>query len=131
MDEAGSSGREPHFWRRITKLTVLFDSGVNSAESGQTVAVTQSEVPEAIPTVPAEPPALARSIARELVTRYQLRPVDQRDSRLGGIAGQYELAMAVDRQPGCISRLLQTHGESVRSLRRSGSALPRRARMGG
>jgi membrane associated rhomboid family serine protease len=30
----------------------------------------------------------------ELVTRYQLRPVDQRDSRLGRIAGQYELAMA-------------------------------------
>ena len=30
----------------------------------------------------------------ELVTRYGLRPVDQRDSRLGRIAGQYELAMA-------------------------------------
>jgi membrane associated rhomboid family serine protease len=30
----------------------------------------------------------------ELVTRYRLRPVDQRDSRLGRIAGQYELAMA-------------------------------------
>jgi len=30
----------------------------------------------------------------ELVTRYQLRPVDQGDSRLGRIAGQYELAMA-------------------------------------
>lgn len=56
--------------------------------------MTQSEVPEAIPTVPAEPPALARSIAIELVTRYGLRPVDQRDSRLGRIAGQYELAMA-------------------------------------
>ena len=56
--------------------------------------MTQSEVPEAIPTVPAEPPALARSIAMELVTRYGLRPVDQRDSRLGRIAGQYELAMA-------------------------------------
>jgi membrane associated rhomboid family serine protease len=56
--------------------------------------VTQAEVPEAIPTVPAEPPALARSIAMELVTRYRLRPVDQRDSRLGLIAGQYELAMA-------------------------------------
>ena len=44
--------------------------------------------------MPAEPPALARSIAIELVTRYGLRPVDQRDSRLGRIAGQYELAMA-------------------------------------
>jgi membrane associated rhomboid family serine protease len=30
----------------------------------------------------------------ELVTRYQLRPVDQRDSRLGRISGQYDLAMA-------------------------------------
>ena len=30
----------------------------------------------------------------ELVTRYRLRPVDQRDSRLGSLAGQYELAMA-------------------------------------
>jgi membrane associated rhomboid family serine protease len=30
----------------------------------------------------------------ELVTRYGLRPVDQRDSRLGRIAGQYELAIA-------------------------------------
>jgi membrane associated rhomboid family serine protease len=30
----------------------------------------------------------------ELVTRYQLRPVDQRDSRLGSLAGQYEMAMA-------------------------------------
>jgi membrane associated rhomboid family serine protease len=30
----------------------------------------------------------------ELVTRYRLRPVDQRDSRLGPTAGQYELAMA-------------------------------------
>src|SRR5450756_1340274 len=30
----------------------------------------------------------------ELVTRYQLRPVDQRDSRLGSLAGQYDLAMA-------------------------------------
>ena len=30
----------------------------------------------------------------ELVTRYHLRPVDQRDFRLGRIAGQYELAMA-------------------------------------
>lgn len=30
----------------------------------------------------------------ELVTRYRLRPVDQRDSRLGRLAGQYELAMA-------------------------------------
>jgi membrane associated rhomboid family serine protease len=30
----------------------------------------------------------------ELVTRYGLRPVDQRDSRLGSLAGQYELAMA-------------------------------------
>jgi len=56
--------------------------------------VTQSEVPEAIPTVPAEPPTLARSIAMELVARYRLRPVDQRDSRLGPMAGQYELAMA-------------------------------------
>jgi len=69
--------------------------GVKHVESGQTVAVTQPEVPEAIPAAPAEPPALARSIAMELVTRYQLRPVDQRDSRLGRIAGQYELAMAV------------------------------------
>lgn len=56
--------------------------------------MTQSEVPEAIPTVPAEPPALARSIAMELVTRYRLRLVDQRDSRLGPMAGQYELALA-------------------------------------
>jgi membrane associated rhomboid family serine protease len=56
--------------------------------------MTQSEVPEAIPTVLVEPPALARSIAMELVTRYQLRPVDQHDSRLGRLAGQYELAMA-------------------------------------
>ena len=56
--------------------------------------MTQSEVPEAIPTVPAEPPTLARSIAMELVARYRLRPVDQRDSRLGPMAGQYELAMA-------------------------------------
>jgi membrane associated rhomboid family serine protease len=30
----------------------------------------------------------------ELVTRYGLRPVDQRDSRLGSLGGQYELAMA-------------------------------------
>ena len=56
--------------------------------------MTQSEAPEAIPTVPAEPPALARSIAVELVKRYGLRPVDQRDSRLGSLAGQYDLAMA-------------------------------------
>src|SRR5579872_3559232 len=53
-----------------------------------------SEVPEAIPTVPAEPPNLARSIAVELVTKYRLRPVDQRDSRLGALAGQYDLALA-------------------------------------
>jgi len=30
----------------------------------------------------------------ELVTRYRLRPVDQRDYRLGRLAGQYDLAMA-------------------------------------
>lgn len=56
--------------------------------------MTVSEVPGATPTAPVEPPDLARSIAMELVTRYQLRPVDQRDSRLGRLAGQYELAMA-------------------------------------
>ena len=53
----------------------------------------QSEGSEAIPAVPAEPPALARFIAMELVRRFQLRPADQRDSRLGSLAGQYELAM--------------------------------------
>jgi membrane associated rhomboid family serine protease len=68
--------------------------GLRALESSQTVAVTQSEVPAAIPYAPTEPPALARSIAMELVTRYGLRPVDQRDSRLGSLAGQYELAMA-------------------------------------
>jgi rhomboid protease GluP len=70
------------------------ESGFGRWNPGQTVAVTESEVPQAVPNVPVEPPALARSIAMELVTRYGLRPVDRRDSRLGSLAGQYELAMA-------------------------------------
>ena len=92
--------------------------------------MTQSEAPEAIPTVPAEPPALARSIAMELVTRYRLRPVDQRDSRLGSLAGQYELAMAAWTGSRGVLVGFYTYGRSVRSLWGSGNALPRRARMG-
>jgi hypothetical protein len=37
---------------------------------------------------------LALSISMELVTEYRLRIADQRDSRLGPMAGQYELALA-------------------------------------
>jgi membrane associated rhomboid family serine protease len=41
-----------------------------------------------------QPPALARALAMLLVTRYRLRLCDPRDSRLGELASEYELAAA-------------------------------------
>lgn len=45
--------------------------------------------------LPPQPPALARAIARDLVTRFRLRLTDPRDSRLGELGGSgYELGAA-------------------------------------
>jgi membrane associated rhomboid family serine protease len=45
--------------------------------------------------LPPQPPALARAVALELVTRYRLRLTDPRDSRLGELGGGlYELGAA-------------------------------------
>lgn len=47
------------------------------------------------PGLPPQPPALARALAIDLVTRYRLRLTDPRDSRLGELGGdRYELAAA-------------------------------------
>jgi membrane associated rhomboid family serine protease len=47
------------------------------------------------PGLPPQPPALARAIALDLVTRFRLRLTDPRDSRLGELAGgMYELGAA-------------------------------------
>lgn len=47
------------------------------------------------PGLPPQPPALARAIALDLVTRLRLRLTDPRDSRLGPLgAGMYELGAA-------------------------------------
>jgi membrane associated rhomboid family serine protease len=47
------------------------------------------------PGLPQQPPALARAIAFELVTRHRLRLTDPRDSRLGELGvGMYELGTA-------------------------------------
>ncbi|MDQ6855487.1 MAG: rhomboid family intramembrane serine protease [Candidatus Dormibacteraeota bacterium] len=45
--------------------------------------------------LPPQPPALARAVALDLVTRFQLRLTDPRDSRLGELGGEmYELGAA-------------------------------------
>jgi membrane associated rhomboid family serine protease len=47
------------------------------------------------PGLPPQPPALARAIALDLVTRFRLRLTDPRDSRLGELGGgRYELGAA-------------------------------------
>jgi membrane associated rhomboid family serine protease len=47
------------------------------------------------PGLPPQPPALARALALDLVTRYRLRLTDPRDSRLGELGGgMYELGAA-------------------------------------
>lgn len=43
---------------------------------------------------PTGPPPVALAVAMELVTKHHLRLADQRDSRLGPMAGRYELAAA-------------------------------------
>ncbi|MGD0834430.1 MAG: rhomboid family intramembrane serine protease [Candidatus Dormibacteria bacterium] len=42
--------------------------------------------------LPPQPPALARAVAMQLVTRYRLRLADSRDPRLGELGPDYELA---------------------------------------
>jgi len=44
--------------------------------------------------LPPQPPAVARAVAMLLVTRYRLRLCDPRDSRLGELSSEYELAAA-------------------------------------
>lgn len=44
--------------------------------------------------LPPQPPALSRVVALSLVTRYRLRLCDPRDSRLGELASDYDLATA-------------------------------------
>lgn len=44
--------------------------------------------------LPPQPPALSRVVALSLVTRYRLRLCDPRDSRLGELASDYDLAAA-------------------------------------
>jgi membrane associated rhomboid family serine protease len=52
-----------------------------------------TETPEE-PGLPPMPPALARAVALQLVTRNRLRLADKRDSRLGDLAPDYELSVA-------------------------------------
>jgi membrane associated rhomboid family serine protease len=54
--------------------------------------VTDAAPPQA--AIPPGPSPVALLIAYDLVTRYRLRLADQRDSRLTGLYGQYELAAA-------------------------------------
>jgi membrane associated rhomboid family serine protease len=58
--------------------------------------VTEAAAPPPPPQgLPPQPPALARALAIDLVTRYRLRLTDPRDSRLGELGGgQYELGAA-------------------------------------
>ena len=58
--------------------------------------MTEAAPPPPPPTgLPPQPPALARAVALDLVTRYRLRLTDPRDSRLGPLgAGMYQLGAA-------------------------------------
>lgn len=54
--------------------------------------MTDAAPPQA--AIPPGPSPITLLIAHDLVTRYRLRLADQRDSRLTGLYGQYELAAA-------------------------------------
>jgi membrane associated rhomboid family serine protease len=53
--------------------------------------MTQTTPPDEA-ALPPQPPALARAVAMQLVTRYRLRLSDARDPRLGELGPEYDLA---------------------------------------
>ena len=56
-----------------------------------------------MPGLPPQPPALARALALDMVTRFRLRLTDPRDSRLGGLAGEtYQLGVAAWTGPRAV-----------------------------